>query len=328
MSKVFDTLLLLALPASGKSEVRTFLTARNPQAFHMGPTVQLDDYPYVHLQLLLDEALQAQGLPRAYHHLDPEGQRNGPFMEPRELGALVELLNDDYQEILDKKASQAADPAYDLLRRLDDASERVGASRKFNRLSPPALEKLRVAIADEAQALYADKRRQIESMVPGRTVVIEFARGGPVVDKMPLPEGYGYQGTLRHLSPQLLGRSCVLYIRVDPEESRRKNRARARPDGHGSILFHGTPESVMNQEYGACDMMYLVEQSDRPGTLRVGRDGQVFHLPVAVFDNRTDLTTFARKPEAEWTDAEVHAIEGGLRQACDQLWASWKQGRE
>jgi len=54
MAEVFDTLLLLALPASGKSEVRTYLTARDPARFHMGPTVQLDDYPYVHLQIRAD----------------------------------------------------------------------------------------------------------------------------------------------------------------------------------------------------------------------------------------------------------------------------------
>ena len=47
MSKTFDAVLLLALPASGKSEVRRYLAHVPPAAcrddFHMGPTVQLDD---------------------------------------------------------------------------------------------------------------------------------------------------------------------------------------------------------------------------------------------------------------------------------------------
>ena len=82
MSDCFHTLLLLALPASGKSEVRTFLDQRDPVAFHMGPTVQLDDYPYVHLQLLVDEALVAMGEERLYHHPDPRGNATGLSSTP------------------------------------------------------------------------------------------------------------------------------------------------------------------------------------------------------------------------------------------------------
>ncbi|MDX9719860.1 MAG: hypothetical protein RBU37_03870, partial [Myxococcota bacterium] len=68
MAEIFDTLLLLALPASGKSEVRTFLREHNPEQYHMGPTVQLDDYPYVHFQLMIDEELAMMDLPRMFHH--------------------------------------------------------------------------------------------------------------------------------------------------------------------------------------------------------------------------------------------------------------------
>ena len=53
MAEILDVLLLLALPASGKSEVRRYLASLTPEQcrrdFHMGPTVQLDDYPYVHM---------------------------------------------------------------------------------------------------------------------------------------------------------------------------------------------------------------------------------------------------------------------------------------
>ena len=52
-SEIIDILLLLALPASGKSEVRRYLANLTPAQcrddFHLGPTVQLDDYPYVHM---------------------------------------------------------------------------------------------------------------------------------------------------------------------------------------------------------------------------------------------------------------------------------------
>jgi len=43
MDKLIDTLLLLALPASGKSEVRKYLASLTPEQcrneLHMGPTV-------------------------------------------------------------------------------------------------------------------------------------------------------------------------------------------------------------------------------------------------------------------------------------------------
>ncbi len=322
MSENFDTLLLLAMPASGKSEVRTFLTKKDPQAFHMGETVQLDDYPYVHLQLLADEALVKLGQPRAFHQQDPEGQRNGPFMDPHELGGLCELLNDDYQELRQGRAENPADPARRLLERFDSASERAGGKAKFRHLDSKVLDSLVAELDAEARKFYAEKLEAFPPSLEGKTVVIEFARGGPDSGSMPLAKGYGYAGSLPYLAPELLERACVLYIWVSPEESRRKNRARARPDGHGSILFHGTPESVMTREYGACDMQHLIETSGTPDALRVERDGKSFSVPVAVFDNREDLTTFARKPEAEWTEAEIGAIRGGLKEACDRLWTS------
>ena len=61
MSQIFDPLLLLALPASGKSEVRTYLTAKDPSQFHMGPNVQLDDYPYVHVMRRISQELRKRG---------------------------------------------------------------------------------------------------------------------------------------------------------------------------------------------------------------------------------------------------------------------------
>ncbi len=65
MSKLIDTLLLLALPASGKSEVRRYLAKLTPdqcrEDFGLGPTVQLDDFPYVHIMRRIDEELGRRG---------------------------------------------------------------------------------------------------------------------------------------------------------------------------------------------------------------------------------------------------------------------------
>lgn len=84
---------------------------------------------------------------------------------------------------------------------------------------------------------------------------------------------------------------------------------------------------VMLGQYGTDDMAWLLEQSDRPGTIRVERlvqDGdryqtRVFHLPVARFDNRNDLTTFVREDQKQWKPADMSAIHSGLKAAFDQL---------
>ena len=75
MNKVLDTVLLLALPASGKSEVRRYLELM-PQStrlkdFHMGGSVQLDDYPYVHMMRRIDDELAALIRDRAQALPDP-----------------------------------------------------------------------------------------------------------------------------------------------------------------------------------------------------------------------------------------------------------------
>jgi hypothetical protein len=119
----------------------------------------------------------------------------------------------------------------------------------------------------------------------------------------------------------------VLYVWVDPAESRRKNIERGRPDGQGSILHHSVPMEVMLGQYGADDMAWLMEQSDRPGTIRVERivptgdryETRIYHLPVARFDNRNDLTTFVREDQKLWKSEDVQAIHRGLKAAFDQL---------
>ena len=66
MSETLETVLLLALPASGKSEVRRYLNHLTPEQrsgdFHLGPTVQLDDFPYVHMMRRIDDELLAPEL--------------------------------------------------------------------------------------------------------------------------------------------------------------------------------------------------------------------------------------------------------------------------
>jgi len=327
MDQFFDVLLLLALPASGKSEVRKYLEERNPEQFHIGPTVQLDDYPYVHAQIRIDEELARRGHAPLFHHADSADQQNGPFIDAHENCGLIELLNDDFDELLRGHSARPEKAARALFAQLDRASARGGAHAKLMDLPEALLGELEATLEDEAQALYEHKARRCPTSIAGKTVVIEFARGGPANGELPLPAGYGYGASLPHLSAEILRRAAILYIWVEPEESRRKNRARARPDAAGSILFHGVPESVMLQEYGACDMTHLVESSDIPGTVRVETRDEVFHLPAARFDNRSDLTTFLRDEPSSWSPGDVTALHEAITGTCDRLWQRYRARR-
>ncbi|MBN2797648.1 MAG: hypothetical protein JXX28_00725 [Deltaproteobacteria bacterium] len=316
MAEVFDTLLLLALPASGKSEVRNYLTHKDPARFHMGPTVQLDDYPYVHLQIRLDEELVKRGQPRLFHSYD-----GGPFNAGWHWGALIRLLDEDYAEVRSGVAEVPAQAALHLFERLDRASVQAGGEARIAALDEALRAELAGVLEAEARALYEEKAKNVPESLEGRTVVIEFARGGEM-NLVPLPDGYGYAGSLRHFSAELLARAAILYIWVEPHESRRKNRARARPDGQGSILFHGTPEPVMYEEYGRDDMGELLAAARKEGTLPITAGGVDFDIPFARFDNRIDKTSFLRGDPSEWTEAEVAPLDAAIFPATEALWAA------
>ena len=72
----------MALPASGKSEVRKYLAGLSPERcrdeFHIGPTVQLDDFPYVHLMRRIDDELAAAGGGRLFFQ-SPEKPFQNPY---------------------------------------------------------------------------------------------------------------------------------------------------------------------------------------------------------------------------------------------------------
>ena len=321
MPEIYDTLLLLALPASGKSEVRTYLSEKDPKGFHMGPTVQIDDYPYVHLQLCIDDELAEMGRPRLFH-----SYLGGPFTSPHDWGALVCLLNDDYANLRAGHAERPKSAARDLFVRLDRALVQAGGEERMSKLPADVIDELARRLEPEARK-FSDALAEhcVPGALDGKTLVIEFARGGPEGSDFPLPDGYGYAGSVRYLAPEILASAAILYIWVSPEESRRKNRARARPDGQGSILFHGTPEDVMYQEYGCDDMEYLMGQAEVEGTLRMVSHGKRFNIPVARFDNRVDKTSFLRKAPADWTQDEIDSIHSGITEACDRLWASYSR---
>jgi len=318
MTRTIDTLLLLALPASGKSELRRYLEYLDPavarEEFHIGPTVQLDDYPYVHLMRRISEELNAMGEPPVFFD---DGAT--PFTEPRDWGTLIHLLNEDYR-MLGTMPSPPDSAARQLFDRLDTARRAVGAPPALAHRPAAVRERLAAALEDEAREAWDDLAGTVSAWTPGDTVVIEFARGGPDGETPPLDPPYGYAYSLGELSEEILRRASILYVWVTPEESRRRNRDRARPgrDGDASILHHGVPEAVMLGDYGTDDLPWLIERSGG-SAVRVGDGADAVDLPVAVFDNRTDRTSFLRAEPDEWPSDAVDDLHSELRTAFDRL---------
>ena len=153
----------------------------------------------------------------------------------------------------------------------------------------------------------------------GKTLVIEFARGGPQGSEMPLPSPYGYKYSVSQLSEAILAKATLLYIWVTPEESRRKNEARADPDDPGSILHHGVPHAVMIEEYGCDDMDWLVANARKDGTVPIQAHGQQYDLPTGRFDNRVDKTSFISAEPKDWAAEDVKAVQQVLKSATDSI---------
>jgi hypothetical protein len=77
--------------------------------------------------------------------------------------------------------------------------------------------------------------------------------------------------------------------------------------------------AVMMGDYGVDDMEWLIQQSDRPDTVRIETRGKTFRVPVARFDNRVDKTTFVRADAKDWKPEQVRALREGLGGALEKL---------
>ncbi len=106
------------------------------------------------------------------------------------------------------------------------------------------------------------------------TTLIEFARGGE----------NGIYEALSYLHEDILSKACLMYIRVDYEESVRKNRRRARKGQEDSILYHSLPDEKMEFYYKINDWDKL--EAANPTHIAV----KGFTIPYAVFENMPEKT--------------------------------------
>lgn len=319
MKSIFDIVLLIALPASGKSEIRKYLASVPSEVlkkdFHIGDTLQLDDFPYVHMMRRIDEELVKLGKNRIFFH-----SPDRPFQNPNDWGTLIHLLNEDYKDLMAKKILKPESPGMFLLERFDRAGEKAQISPRLSKLEPDTKNTVAKNIEPEAQKMLEEKHAEYPESFEGKTIVIEFARGGEHGSSMPLKPPFGYRYSLGELLPEILKKAVVLYVWVTPEESRRKNEARADPNDPGSILHHGVPLEVMMKDYGCDDMDYLEENSDIKGTITITSGSEKFNIPVARFDNRIDKTSFLRDDKSKWPDEKVKQVHEGLKIALDKLY--------
>lgn len=301
-----EVILLLALPASGKSEVRRYLDSLPPEIlledFGIGPTIQLDDYPYVHMMRRISEEQEAMGLLPSFF---PSPDRS--FRDGRDWATLIHLLNEDFEALYGATEAGGEPAGERLLQRMSAARQSAGADPLI--VPEPRRPELAARIDTEAEPLRAER----SAPPPGSTVVIEFARGGPEGSSMPLKPPHGYAYSLAHLSDRILARAKVLYVWVDPAESRRRNLDRARPDGDASILHHGVPESVMRSDYGCDDIEWMMGESAIAGAIEV----RGHRLPIARFDNRIDKTSFLR--EDHWPRRLVDRLHSELAEVFAAL---------
>ena len=123
--KAFKTVLLLALPASGKSEVRNLMAHRDKKVleedFHIGENLQLDDFPYVNYRRRIDQELAKIGESRIYYKGDED-----TFFDGRDWGTLIHRLNEDYHDLLNRNFVKTDSAAEYLFERLDRCPAMVG----------------------------------------------------------------------------------------------------------------------------------------------------------------------------------------------------------
>ncbi len=314
-----NILLFTALPASGKSEVRRYLDNLDKPAalkeFNIQETIQLDDFPYVHIMREVSREMINQGLEGAFFRSTVL-----PFKDPHDWGTLAQLINLEYEDIaLNQPISVSSSAADWLFARIDRARKKTGKDPIFSKLSLRLRKALAAKLEKEAVKILTNLNANIAKGFKDKTVVIEFSRGGASASSMPLPAPYGYQHTLSQLSPQILERAAIIYIQVSPSDSLRKNTVRSNPNDPGSILNHKVPLAVMYADYGCDDMFYLKAKSDKPNTICVEKNGKKYFLPLGIFDNRDDKTTFLREDKKLWNKEDIQKLHSELKTTFEKL---------
>src|SRR5207237_8123847 len=115
---------------------------------------------------------------------------------------------------------EAANASQLLFDRFDAAHAKVGMAPSLGEIPWRIRTALGKTLEAECRAELDALNKQAAEDKTGKTVVIEAARGGPNGSGFPLTPPHGYETSFQHLSPGILEKASVLYVWVDPKESR------------------------------------------------------------------------------------------------------------
>jgi hypothetical protein len=138
--KTFKSLLLIARPAAGKSEIINYLknTSKDKRVarFHIGEFTEIDDFPMLWTWFEEDALLEQMGYPRL--HTTPDGY----FLSQHLWDLLIERIGLEYQKLMrDFKGDM-------VIIEFSRGSEHGGYRNAFNHLSELILKSLAILYVD------------------------------------------------------------------------------------------------------------------------------------------------------------------------------------
>ncbi len=138
--QAFKTILLIARPAAGKSEVINYLkhtpVEERIARFHIGSFTEIDDFPMLWAWFEEDALLERMGYPRL--HTDTEGY----FIEVYQWDLLIERIGLEYQKLLRDFTGDT------VIIEFSRGAEHGGFRRAFEHLSDQILEHLAILYID------------------------------------------------------------------------------------------------------------------------------------------------------------------------------------
>ena len=71
------------------------------------------------------------------------------------------------------------------------------------------------------------------------------------------------------------------------------------------------------------DMEYHIKTSEVENTVTVNAHGKTYHVPIGVFDNRVDKTSFLRGEPETWAADKVEDVTRAIRAATDNMFSHY-----
>ncbi len=152
----FHTLILIARPAAGKSEIihhlKNMLPNLRRKLFHIDSIVEIDDFPMLWAWFEEDDLLDQMGQPRL--HTTPDGYFKWNYL----WNVLIRRISLEYQKFA---ASGPVDRTATVLIEFSRGKEHGGYREAFQHLSRPLLEKAAILYINVsfAESLCKNRRR-------------------------------------------------------------------------------------------------------------------------------------------------------------------------